>query len=152
MRKKLWLCVPFAVLAAIDFGLTLSGQSPAYWQGDHSKVNEIFPLMAWGLRCGPLTFLFICLLWVLVFSALIVVLPDIASQVLSLALVIGHTWGAMGWLVYRLRVEYHLCALLFLLSAVLFIGAQAKWRKTQTAAHTAEHTMPAASHPPTGVH
>jgi hypothetical protein len=151
MRKKLWLCMPFAVLAAVDFGLTLSGQSPAYWQGEHSEVNEIFPLFALGLRCGPLTFLFICLLWVLVFSTLIVVFPDIASQVLSLALVIGHTWGAMSWLVYRFRVEYHLCVLLFLLPAVLFISAQAKWRKTKTAAHTVERTMPAASHPPTGI-
>jgi hypothetical protein len=150
MRKKLWLCMPFAVLAAIDFGLTLNGQSPAYWQGERSTVNEIFPLLAWGLRNGPLTFLFICLLWVLVFSALIVVLPDIASQALSLALVIGHTWGAMNWLVYMLRVEYYLCMLLVVLSAVLFVSAQAKWRKTQ-AAHTAGLAMPAVSHPPAGV-
>jgi hypothetical protein len=149
MRKKIWLCVPFVVLAAIDFGLTLRGQSPAYWQGDRSAVNEIFPLFAWGLWHGPVPFLFVCLLWVLVLSALIVVLPDIVSQVLSLALVIGHTWGAMTWLAYRLRVEYYLCILLFILSAVLFIGAQAKWRKTQTAAHTTERTMPTASHPPT---
>jgi len=151
MRKKLWLCMPFAVLAAIDFGLTLHGQSLAYWQGDHNAVNEMLPLFAWGLRHGPILFLFVCLLWILVFSALIVVLPDIVSQVLSLALVIGHTWGAMSWLVYRLRVEYHLCILLVVLSAVFFIGAQAKWRKTQTA-HAAERASPTASHPPTGVH
>jgi uncharacterized BrkB/YihY/UPF0761 family membrane protein len=92
----------------------------------------------------------VCLLWVLVFSALIVVLPDIASQVLSLALVIGHTWGAMTWLAYRLLIEYHLCLLLFVLSAVLFIGAQAKWRMTQTA-QAPERALPAASRPPTGI-
>ena len=130
MRKKFWLCIPFAVLAAIDFGLTLNGQSQAYWQGNHNAVNEIFPLFAWGLRHGPIAFLLVCLLWVLVLSALIVVVPDIASQILSLALVIGHTWGAMTWLVYRLRVEYCLCILLFVLPATIFIGAQAKWRKT----------------------
>lgn len=121
--------MPFAVLAVIDFSLTLRGQSPAYWQGNHNMVNEILPLFAWGLRHGPIVFLLVCLLWVLVLSALIVVVPDIVSQVLSLALVIGHTWGAMTWLAYRLLVEYYLCILLFVLSAVLFISAQAKWRK-----------------------
>jgi hypothetical protein len=151
MRKKLWLCVPFAVLAFIDFGLTLNGQSQAYWQGNHNAVNEALPLFAWGLRHGPTAFLFVCLLWVLVLSVLIVIVPDIVSQILSLAMVIGHTWGAMSWLVYRFRVEYHLCVLLFVLSAVLFISAQAKWRKTQTIAHTEERIMPAASHPPTDV-
>jgi hypothetical protein len=150
MRKKLWLCVPFAALAAIDFGLTLGGQSLTYWQGDRSAVNEIFPLLAWGLRCGPVPFLFVCLLWVLVFSTLIVVLPDIASQVISLALVIGHTWGAMTWLAYRFLFEYHLCLLLFVLSAAAFIGAQARWRMTQPA-HAAERASPTASRPPTGV-
>jgi hypothetical protein len=129
MRKKLWLCLPFAVLAVIDFGLTLSGQSRAYWEGDHSAVNEIFPLLAWGLRHGPALFLLICLLWILVFSALIAALPDIVSQILSLALVIGHTWGAMTWLAYRFAVEYHLCLLLFVLSATFFIVAQTRWRK-----------------------
>jgi hypothetical protein len=128
MRKKIWLCVPFAALAAIDFGLTLGGQSPTYWQGDHSAVNEIFSLFAWGLRHGPVPFLFVGLFWVFVFSTLIVVLPDIASQILSLALVIGHTWGAMTWLAYRFRFDYHLCLLLFVLSAALFIGAQAASR------------------------
>jgi hypothetical protein len=147
MRKKLWLCVPFAVLAAIDFGLTLRGQSPAYWQGNHNAVNEIFPLFAWGLRYGPIPFLFIGLLWVLVFSALIMVLPDIASQILSLALVIGHTWGAMTWLAYRLMVEYHLCILLFVLSATIFISAQTRWRKCVLA----ECPLPAAPHSPTDV-
>jgi hypothetical protein len=129
MKKKLWLCLPFAALAIIDFGLTLNGQSPAYWRGDHSAVNEIFPLFAWSLRHGPALFLLVCLLWIFIFSALIVVLPDIISQILSLALVIGHTWGAMTWMAYRLVVEYHLCLLLFVLSATFFTVAQTRWRK-----------------------
>jgi hypothetical protein len=129
MRKKLWLCMPFAALAVIDFSLTLHGQSPTYWQGNHNAVNEIFSLFAWGLRCGPVTFLFICALWVIVFSIFIMVLPDIASQALSLALVIGHTWGAMTWLAHR----FLQCLLLFILSAAAFIGTQARWKMTQPA-------------------
>jgi len=151
IRKKLWLCAPFAALAAIDFGLTLGGQSPTYWQGNYSAVNEWFPPLAWVLRQGPVPFLFVVLLLVLVFSTLIVVLPDIASQVLSLALVIGHTWGAMTWLAYRFRFNPFLCMLLFVLSAAVFIGAQARWRKTQPA-NAAERTLPTTSRPPTGIH
>lgn len=150
MRKKLWLCVPFAVLWAMDLGLTLAGQSPAYWQGNYSAVNEWFPPFALVMRHGPVLFLFMSPLWVLVFSALIVVLPDIASQVLSLALVIGHTWGAMTWLAFRFWFNPLLCMLLFVLSAAVFVGAQARWRKTQPA-NAAERTLPTTSRPPTSI-
>jgi hypothetical protein len=147
MRKKLWLCVPFAALCVVDFGLTLAGQSPAYWQGNYNAVNEWFPLFALVLRHGPILFLFMSLFWIFVFSTLIVALPDIFSQILSLTLVIGNTWGAMTWLAFRFRFNPLLCILLLVLSATVFIITQARWRMTQPA-HAAERASPTVSHPP----
>ncbi|MGD0552927.1 MAG: hypothetical protein ABSB25_09780 [Sedimentisphaerales bacterium] len=147
MRKKLWLCVPFAALCVVDFGLTLAGQSPAYWQGNYSAVGEWFPLFALVLRHGPILFLFMSLLWIFVFSTLIVVLPDIFSQILSLTLVIGNTCGALTWLAFRFRFNPLLCMLLFVLSAAIFIITQARWRMTQPA-HAAERASPTVLHPP----
>ncbi len=139
MIKKLWLCLPFAVLSIIDFGLTLAGQPVPYWQGYHNRINEIFPLFAWALRNGPLIFLYTVLLWIFVFSVLILVLPNVFSQILSLALVIGHTFGATTWLAFRFRLNYHLCILFFIWSAVVFILAQEKWKKSKTSSRQFKH-------------
>ncbi len=67
--------------------------------------------------------------WLLVFSTLIVFLPAVLAEILSLALVNGHTWGAMTWLVYQVRLNYFLCLLYFVFSAALFIGCERGYRR-----------------------
>jgi len=57
-------------------------------------------------------------MWFLAFCVVIMVIPRL---LLSLALVSGHTWGTMTWLVNRVGLNYHLCLLFFVLSATVYI-------------------------------
>lgn len=118
---KLWLGLPFLCVFWIDAGITLANQPDAYWAGDHLIVDEMFPLFAWGLAHGIRAFFLVCGAWLLVFCALILVLPRLLSEILALALVSGHTWGTMTWLVYQLGADYHVCLLFFVFSAAVFI-------------------------------
>jgi hypothetical protein len=49
----MWLVVPPMLLCLLDFGLTLYGQSDAYWSGDYSDVNEMSPSFARYLAFAP---------------------------------------------------------------------------------------------------
>ena len=127
--QRAWLCLPFLVLFAVDVAVTLHGQSPAYWAGDYVDANEGFPIFAAALAAHPLAFIGLCALWGAIFSLIIVAAPARIAEITSLALINGHTWGAMTWLVYDLQLNYTLCILLFFLSATLFITAHVKWRR-----------------------
>ena len=128
-KSKLWLCLPFLLIFLVDAGITLAGQPSAYWEGDRQCVNEAFPLFAWGLSNGPWAFALLCLVWLLVFGTLITLAPFIFSEILSLALVNGHTWGAMTWLVYYVQLDYNLCLLFFVFSASIYILSYTKMKK-----------------------
>ena len=119
--NKLWLFLPFLLVFLIDAGITLANQPGDYWAGDHRIHNEMFVLFAWGLAHGPWAFVLVCAAWLLVSGALILLLPRLLAEILSLSLVSGHTWGAMTWLVYQLELNYLACLLFFLLSATVFI-------------------------------
>lgn len=127
-KSRLWLCLPFILIFLCDASVTLAGQPSSYWQGNRQNVTEVFPLFAWALTHGPSVFVVICLLWIAVFCMLIVSVPSLIAEILALALVNGHTWGTMTWLVYDIRLDYHLCLMFFVLSGALFILSYRKWR------------------------
>lgn len=129
-KHKLWLCLPFIILFLIDAGITLAGQPSAYWAGNRQCVHEVFPLFAWGLSSGLWTFATLCLIWMAMFSLLIVFMPDTLSEIAALALVNGHTWGTMTWLVYHIRLDYNLCLLFFVFAASIFILSYKKMKQT----------------------
>ena len=120
-RNRLWLCLPFLVIFLVDAGITLACQPSQYWAGDRTFINEMFPLFAWGLAKGPSVFALLCAMWVLAFSVVIMVIPRLLAEILSLSLVSGHTWGTMTWLVNRIGLNYHLCLLFFVLSATVYV-------------------------------
>jgi hypothetical protein len=130
-KSRLWLCLPFVTVFLCDVGVTLSGQTSEYWQGNRKFVNESFPLFAWGLSNGPWVFITLCLAWFAVFGTLIMLVPGVIAEILTLALVNGHTWGTMTWFIYRIQLDYHLCLLFFVFSSVLFIVSDRKWRLGQ---------------------
>lgn len=127
-KSKLWLCLPFFLLFLVDAGITLAGQPAEYWAGNREYANEAFPVFAWGLKNGPWTFVLLCMAWLAMFCALIVFIPHVLSEILSLALVNGHTWGAMTWLAYDLELDYHFCLLFFVFSASAFILSYYRWK------------------------
>jgi hypothetical protein len=121
-RNALWLLVPPVVLCGLDFGLTFYGQSAEYWAGNYSAVNEMSPSFNYYLSVHPLMAGAAMLLWMFLFSALILLLPEMLALVLVVAIVIGHMVGATTWLAFSLR-SYQACGVLFLLTSALIVFA-----------------------------
>ena len=119
-KNALWLLLPPIALCVFDFGLTLYGQSPAYWQGDYSDVNELSPSFAAYMSLHPLAFVAACCVWIAFFSAVILLLPELTALLLSVAVILGHMAGAVSWLAYRFN-SYQSCNALFLATAALIV-------------------------------
>lgn len=120
--NSLWLLLPPVAICALDFGLTLYGQSAEYWAGNYSSVNEVSPSFAYYLSIHPLVVVAAGLLWMAIFSVIILLLPERLTLILAIAIVIGHMWGSMTWIAYRLR-SYQGCNVLCLTVAVLIVFA-----------------------------
>ena len=138
--RFLWLAVPPVVLCALDFGLTLYGQSDAYWAGNYSDVNEISPSFAQNLAIHPLPFVAAAMIWIGLFSAIISLLPEALALTLAVAIVLGHMAGAATWFAYRFN-NYQACMVLFLTTAFVVVfsfkrgqcsdgSAAFKWERT----------------------
>jgi hypothetical protein len=129
IRGRLFgLCLPAALVAAADGSLTLAGQSAAYWAGDYARVNELSPTFHHLLAYHPLAFAAGFAAWVLVFTGLTLLLPQTLALTTSIAVAVGHTWGATTWLLYRFHYGYQACNGLFVLTAALLaVGIRWGW-------------------------
>ena len=110
------------MLCCLDFGLTLYGQSDAYWNGTYSDINEISPSFGKYLSMHPLAFVGAALIWIAIFSSLIAILPEKVAMTISICVVIGHMTGAASWLAYRFG-SYQACNALFLTTAVVIVSS-----------------------------
>jgi hypothetical protein len=119
-ERKWWLCVVPAIVCALDAGLTLVFQSPAYWAGELYKVNEFSPPDRWMLERHPLLFVAWVGAWIAAFSLAIRLLPTRASLALAVILVLGNSSGASWWLA-SLPGGFWLGFGLFVASAVLLV-------------------------------
>jgi hypothetical protein len=120
--RSVWLLVPPILLCCLDLGLTLYGQSDAYWSGNYGHVDELSPSFGRSLALHPLAFVATGLAWVSIFSSLISILPEKLAMMLSICVVMGHMTGAASWLAYRFG-SYQACNGLFLLTAVAIVTA-----------------------------
>ena len=118
--RSLWLVVPPIFLCSLDCGLTLYGQSEAYWAGQYRSVNELSPSFGQYLAIHPLAFVFADLVWICIFSTLIAILPEKVGMTISICVVIGHMAGAASWLAYRFG-SYQSCNALFLLTSIAIV-------------------------------
>ena len=114
--------MPPALLCILDFGLTLYGQTDGYWSGNYSEVNEISPSFAQYLAIHPLAFAASGLLWILIFSVIISLLPEFLALSASVAVVMGHMVGSASWFAYRFQ-NYQACNALFLVTAIVLVLA-----------------------------
>jgi len=121
MRRKLLLCVPPFVLCMLDQLITLFGQSSEYWKGRYSVANEVNPLFNWLLRQHPLAFEAGIAAWVIVFCSVILSAPRRVAMTISIAIVLGHTWGAATWLSMMPPFGYWITLALFLTSAIIIV-------------------------------
>ncbi len=127
-RRLFGLCLAPAATASLDAALTLRGQSAEYWAGNYTRVNELSPTFHHLLAYHPLAFVVGFLGWVLIFATMILLLPRTLALAMSLAVTIGHTWGATTWLLHRFHYGYQACEALFVLTAlVLALGIERIW-------------------------
>ena len=121
-RRFLGLCMPPLVLGLLDGLLTLVGQSSYYW-GNYLAVNEANPIFASLLQVHPVAFLAGAAAWLAMLCTMIVVLPQLAALILSIAVTFGHTIGSGNWLFEHFDLGYQLANGYYLLSAcVLGLG------------------------------
>jgi hypothetical protein len=123
-NRKLWLCLPATVLCLIDHSLTMWFQPAEYWNGSYMAAQEMNPQFLWLLQQHPLAGEAGLVGYVLVFCGLIVALPWRLALVASLALTLGHTWGAGTWIGYHVIPHgYWLTICLCVFSAILVVIA-----------------------------
>lgn len=114
--KSLWLVVPPAIMSLCDAGITLYGQSSEYWTGNYSVVSEGSPSFASYLAIHPACFFAMALVWVALFSTIVLLLPETYALCASTSVLLGHMWGVDSWLPY-----YQLSMALMLFTSVLIV-------------------------------
>ena len=125
-KRRVWLCVPPFALCVLDQTITLVGQPAAYWGGDYSLAHEGNPWFHWLLQQHPLAFEAGILAWITLFSSLIIFLPQRVAMTISIAIVLGHAWGASTWIYWRIPNGYWFVLALYLVSASLIVAV---WEK-----------------------
>jgi hypothetical protein len=97
-RRLIGLCLVPALLAVLDGSVTLIGQPPAYWAGDHSQVREGTPGFRVLLTYGPMAFVAGLAVWVFAFVGMILLLPSTLALAMCLMFTLGHAIGAFSWI------------------------------------------------------
>ena len=113
------LCIPPIVLCILDQSVTLIGQRADYWRGHYQLAVEGSPPFYWLLTHHYLAFEAGIAVWIALFSLVILLSPRWLAMAVSIAIVIGHTWGTATWLLFRFSQGYWLCIALFFASGVL---------------------------------
>jgi hypothetical protein len=125
-QRFLGLCLPPILFCVLDFTLTLVFQPAEYWQGDRTRIIEGSPTFHYLLSISPAAFVVGVLVWIAIFVAVLLLLPDTPALVTSIAIVFGHSAGTAAWLRGRYTFDYQLLVSLFVLAAVS-IGLGIRW-------------------------
>lgn len=127
-RRLIGLCLPPLLLGALDCGLTLRGQSAAYWQGNYNDVNEASPFLNRLLHVHPRAFVAGMAALATIFVAMILLLSDVLALMTSIAVTMGHMMGSISWLL-RFGFSYQACNNLCAVCAILLgLGIYYGWR------------------------
>jgi len=125
-QRFLGLCLPPILFCVVDFTLTLVFQPAEYWQGDRTRIIEGSPTFHYLLSIGPAAFVVGVLVWIAIFVAVLLLLPDTPALVTSIAIVFGHTAGTAAWLRGRYTFDYQLLVSVFVFAAVS-VGLGVRW-------------------------
>jgi hypothetical protein len=127
-RRMLALCLPPLLAGLLDMAVTLHGQSAAYWAGDYAQVNEMSGTLRSWLQMSPIAFLGGAIGLVILFLAILYLLPDTLALIFVIALTIGSCNGASTWL-WRHPYGYQISNLIFLAAAIaLTFSIRFVWR------------------------
>lgn len=99
MHRGRWLLIlPPVIEFAVDIVLTLRGQPAEYWNGVTGSVYEANPIGLYLLGIHPGAFVAGAVVYALLFSTAILLVPLRWAFLLSLALLIAHASGSNSWL------------------------------------------------------
>ena len=129
VRKRfLGLCIPSMLFAAMDYSLTLFGQSTEYWSGQFSHVNKALPFMSFLLRIHPVAYVAGCFMILFCLATFILLLSDTLALIVCMAASLSNTIGVSTWLL-RYPHGLQLCSGFILISAlVLALCLRWGWR------------------------
>jgi hypothetical protein len=96
---RLWLCVPMVVLAALDVGITLAGQSAEYWAGDRSAVLEANPIARAILSYQPSALVAFAVVGTAGCCLIVCIVPFEIALGLAFIPSFTHAIGASTWMV-----------------------------------------------------
>ena len=122
-KNRLWLSLPPFIFCMLDQGLTLWYQPAEYWRGHYEEAFEGDPIMFRLLSQHPLIFETVIVMWVIVFTTLIISLPKRLAMILSIAITIGHTLGAVSWIRYMAFYNYPIYIILIFVVALMIVLA-----------------------------
>jgi len=116
------LCFLFATICFIDGLITLAGQTPEYFSGNLLKAEDNFILVVYALKQGPSVFVIFGVCWIFLWGIIILKSNNFISQIIALSLIMGHTMGALSWLIGYYQLDYLIiCFLIIPLISYLFI-------------------------------
>lgn len=98
MKQRLWLCLPAAIFALLDYVVTMSGQPPEYWAGDYDAAFEANAVVRWCMTMHPAAFHTLTFVWLAGFTAFIVKTPRFLARFASLAIAFSHAFCIGTWL------------------------------------------------------
>ena len=97
-QRYLGLCLAPSLFCLCDAGITLCGQLSEYWSGNIAAVIEGTPAWRQLLQIHPAAFMIGILVWIAVFNAMILLLPEFLAFLFSTFIAIAHLSGAFSWL------------------------------------------------------
>lgn len=110
--RKVWLALPAVTISIADFAVTLFGQPAGYWT-DAAQHNEANPLSAFMLSQGPGAYLLSKVVYLLIVTAAVWLLPRLLSLLAATSFVLGHAFGALTWLLYDSGLNFYWLYLYF---------------------------------------
>jgi len=93
-----YLMILAGIVIVLDFGLTVVGQSQSYWR-DYNQVNELNPIAEYFLKIHPAIFIVAIFGYLLFCLLLVCILKKPLNLILTLFLLLCHSWGALSWMV-----------------------------------------------------
>lgn len=101
-KTSIGLIILTSVMVCLDVGFTLWGQAEYYWR-NYQLVNEGNPFAKYLLVRHPGYFLVACLIELLLVLALVAWLKRPWNLMISMTVILWHSWGASSWLKTILR-------------------------------------------------
>jgi hypothetical protein len=117
--KKLRLCLPPLILCTFDSVVTLWNQPRAYWLGDYASAFEGNPIVYRLLAWSPLAYETGLILWLLIVTTTIALLPKRFAVTLSIAITFGHLWGVLGGIMFKMYYGFWICLAIIALTGFL---------------------------------